>query len=85
MRSAGTMPPFWETNMNQRRLYLSDNGDSWWLCRTDTGRVFVLHEPNAPSGGTASEIGIRTFLSAGAGPEQQALLRLIGGLANAEL
>jgi hypothetical protein len=47
--------------------------------------VFVLHEPNAPSAGTVSEIEIGTFLSAGAGPEQKALLRLIGGLANAEL
>ena len=65
----------------RRELYSSANGDAWFLCLEPSGRVFVLHEPNAPSGGKASEIGIGQFLARGAvGPEQLALLDLIGTL-----
>jgi len=40
--------------------------------------VVVRHEPNAPSGGQASDIDIGIFLSRGPlNPEHQALLRLI--------
>ncbi|WP_354081601.1 hypothetical protein [Constrictibacter sp. MBR-5] len=43
--------------------------------------AFVLHEPNASSGGQPSRIEIGAFLRADAnGPEHQALLRLIGSL-----
>ncbi|HVL72044.1 MAG TPA: hypothetical protein VM434_09185 [Beijerinckiaceae bacterium] len=64
-----------------RELYASPNGDRWFLARyPESGRVFVLHEPNPPSGGRASHIEVGAFLAAGAGPEQQALLRLIGTL-----
>jgi hypothetical protein len=65
-----------------RELYRSPNGDRWCLIRdTDSGRVFVRHEPNAPSGGRSSDIGIGEFLVRGGhGPEHQALLRLIGTL-----
>jgi hypothetical protein len=62
-----------------RELYSSSNGDRWLLCRDrDTDRVFVRHEPNAPSGGRVSDIDIGTFLSRGPlNPEHQALQRLI--------
>jgi hypothetical protein len=65
----------------RRELYSSANGDKWFLCLEPSGRVFVGHEPNAPSGGNASEIGVGQFLGRGAvGPEQLALLDLIGTL-----
>lgn len=65
-----------------RELYHSPNGDRWLLARNpDTGQVFVLHEPNAPSGGKPAHIEIGTFLTRGGkGPEHQELLRLIGTL-----
>jgi len=65
-----------------RHLYNSPNGDCWVLCRDpDTERVFVRHEPNAPSGGQASEFEIGAFLSRRPlNPEHQALLGLIGTL-----
>jgi hypothetical protein len=68
--------------MSERReLYRSPNGDTWFLGREPAnGHAFVIHQPNAPSGGRLSPIELGTFLGAGAGPEQQALLRLIGTL-----
>jgi hypothetical protein len=70
------------TLMSDRRvLYSSPNGDTWFLGREpENGHAFVIHQPNAPSGGRLSHIELGTFLSYGAGPEQQALLRLIGTL-----
>lgn len=69
--------------MSQRKIYGSENGDTWWLCRDDTGRVHVLHEANLASGGTITKIQIGDFLAEGrAGPEHQALLKLIGTLAD---
>jgi hypothetical protein len=60
----------------------SANGDRWLLALdSDTGRVFVRHEPNLPSGGQVADIEIGAFLIAdGTGPEKQELLRLIGTL-----
>lgn len=65
-----------------REIYLSPNGDRWLLARDpDTGRVFVRHEPNLPSGGQVADIEIGAFLiGSGHGPEKQELLRLIGTL-----
>jgi hypothetical protein len=65
-----------------REIYHSANGDRRLLARDpDTGRVFVRHEPNLPSGGQVADIGIGAFLiAAGSGPEKQELLRLIGTL-----
>ena len=40
---------------HEREIYNSENGDKWFLCRDDDGRVFVLHKANVPSGGTSSE------------------------------
>ena len=65
-----------------RQLYQSPNGDRWRLIRDPaTGRVFVRHEANLPSGGQITDLEIGDFLSpGGAGPEKQELLRLIGSL-----
>lgn len=67
---------------DRRELYRSPNGDTWFLAREPKdGRAFIIHQPNAPSGGRLSPIDLVTFLSNNAnGPEHQALLRLIGTL-----
>ena len=66
---------------HQREIYHSENGDRWWLCRDDDGRVFVLHKANVCSGGMATKIELGDFLGRGkAGPEHQALARMIGSL-----
>lgn len=68
--------------VEKRELYSSPNGDRWFLGREPaTGRVFVRHEANLPSGGQVTDVDIGAFLSRGAhNPEHQALLRLIGTL-----
>ena len=69
--------------MSERReLYRSPNGDTWFLGREPIdGRAFVIHQPNAPSGGQLSHIQLGAFLQGDAkGPEHQALMRLIGTL-----
>ena len=63
-----------------RELYSSPNGDRWLLCKDASGRVFVLHQANIPSGGQASQIELGDFLTRGYGPEQQALFQMIGTL-----
>ena len=65
-----------------RLIYVSPNGDRWLLAvDPDSGRVFVRHEPNLPSGGQVADIEIGAFLiAAGSGPEKQELLRLIATL-----
>jgi hypothetical protein len=67
---------------NRRELYRSPTGDCWSLGREpESGRAFVIHEPNGPSGGKNSHIELGAFLNgAPNGPEHQALLRLIGTL-----
>ena len=65
----------------RRELYRSASGDAWFLGREPTnGRAFIIHQPNAPSGGKLSHIELSEFLRRDDGPEQQALLRLIGTL-----
>ena len=68
--------------LDTRELYRGANGDRWSLVRAPApGRVLVRHEPNASSGGRASDIEVGDFLvRSGHGPEHQALLRLIGTL-----
>jgi hypothetical protein len=65
-----------------RAIYVSPNGDRWLLAvDPDSGRVFVRHEPNLPSGGQVADVEIGAFLIAtGNGPEKQELLRLIARL-----
>ena len=59
-----------------RKLYESPTGDRWYLIRESSGRVFVRHES---SGGDIEHVEIGAFLG-GDGPEQKALLGLIGTL-----
>jgi bifunctional DNA-binding transcriptional regulator/antitoxin component of YhaV-PrlF toxin-antitoxin module len=68
--------------LETRELYRIADGDRWSLIRDPgSGRVFVRHEPNASSGGRASDIEVGDFLvRGGGGPEHQELLRLIGTL-----
>lgn len=64
-----------------RDLYHSANGDHWFLALDPgSGRPFVRHKANVPSGGQVTDLGIEAFLAAGQGPEQQALLLLIATL-----
>ena len=65
----------------RRRLYTSSNGDKWFLCRERSGGVVVSHEPNASSGGKASQIALAEFLAKqNQGPEHEALHQLIAEL-----
>ena len=68
--------------LDTKELYRSANGDRWSLVRDPaSGQVFVRHEPNAASGGRASDIAVGDLLVRGGhGPEHQELLRLIGTL-----
>lgn len=68
--------------LQTRELYESANGDRWLLARDpETGRAFVRHEPNAPSGGEIVHIEVGEFLVEDrGGPEHAELLRLIGSL-----
>jgi hypothetical protein len=63
-------------------FYGSPNGDRWLLAREpDSGRVFVRHIPNLPSGGRTTDIEIGAFLCERSyGPQHMELLRLIGTL-----
>ena len=70
----------------KRQLYSSPNGDRWYLAREpETGRLFVRHKANFPSGGQVTDIDIGAFLSGGRRhPEHQALLHLIGTLVESD-
>jgi hypothetical protein len=63
-----------------RKLYDSPNGDRWYLISDPSGTVFIRHEANVASGGHVEHIEVAAFLSLGAGPEQQELLRLVATL-----
>jgi hypothetical protein len=70
-----------EMSAHQREIYHSENGDRWLLTRDDDGRPFIVHKANISSGGKVTPIELSDFLGAGkAGPEHQALVRLIGSL-----
>jgi hypothetical protein len=70
---------------HQRKIYQSENGDSWWLCFEENGRVCVLHEANASSGGKATKLEIANFLSEGkVGPEHHGFIRMLGELARVD-
>jgi NADPH-dependent ferric siderophore reductase len=51
-----------------KKHYRSANRDRWLLVRDPgSGRVVVRHEPNAPSGGWASDTRAGDFLARGGG------------------
>jgi hypothetical protein len=65
--------------VRQTKIYHSENGDSWFLCRDQDGHAYVGHQPNKPSGGQFTRIEIHDFLGQGrSGPEHRALIALIG-------
>jgi hypothetical protein len=65
----------------EREIYHSENGDRWLLARGDDGRPFVVHKAKLSSGVKVTGIELGDFLGEGkAGPEHQALIRLIGSL-----
>jgi len=72
-------------SLHNRELYSSPNGDRWLLAREpESGRVFVRHIPNEPSGGKTTDIEIGAFLCERSyGPQHIELLRLIGTLVEA--
>jgi hypothetical protein len=65
-----------------REVYASENGDRWQLgCDVASGRVFVRHEANLPSGGHVTDVELAAFLSGpGHRPEHRALIHIIGNL-----
>jgi hypothetical protein len=71
-------------DIRSRELYSSPNGDRWHLCKDASGRLFVLHQANIASGGCITRIELGDFLSRGYGPEQQALLEMIGTLLDSD-
>jgi hypothetical protein len=72
-------------NIRTKELYSSPNGDRWYLCGEGSGRLFIAHHANLPSGGQISRIELADFLLRGYGPEQQSLLQLIGMLMDESL
>lgn len=76
------MPSARLTGMTERLIYESSNGDVWTLALDPATKLpAVKHQPNARSGGRTSYTDIGKFLREGAaGPEHQALLKLIGTL-----
>ena len=67
-------------DIRTRELYSSPNGDCWHLFKDASNGVFILHKANIASGGHTSQIELGDFLAKGRGPEQQALIRMIGTL-----
>lgn len=64
-----------------KAFHTSATGERWSLGRDpETGRAFVLHEPGEDAERTACEIEVGSFLVLCRGPEQEALLALIGSL-----
>jgi hypothetical protein len=68
--------------LENTELYSSPNGDRWLLAHEpESGRIFIKHIPNVPSGGKATDIEIGAFLSERShAPQHTELLRLIGTL-----
>ena len=62
-----------------REIYTSSNGDSWSVgLESESGRVFIKHDANVPSGGHTTEFEIEEFLKGPPGsPEHQALMQYI--------
>ena len=63
-----------------RKFYESSSGDRWYLIRDSSGAVFIHYEASVASGGQVEHEEVADFLGRGTGPEQQALLGLIGTL-----
>jgi hypothetical protein len=69
--------------MDAMELYVSPNGDRWYLHIDGDAPPVVRHVPNLASGGLPSEQPVPDFLAANrATPQGEALLRSIGTLAD---
>jgi hypothetical protein len=68
--------------MSERReLYRSPNGECWFLGREPAdGHAFIIHQHGDTLGRRLSHVELGEFLRDADGPEQRALLRLIGTL-----
>lgn len=68
--------------VGRKLIHAASNDDRWFLCLGEEPTdVFVLHEPNGPSGGRPSRVKLQDFLASAAGsPERLALLDMIGSL-----
>jgi hypothetical protein len=62
-----------------REIYASSNGDRWFVgADSETGRVFVKHAANIPSGGHTTFFDIEAFLNGPPdSPEHQALIQRV--------
>jgi hypothetical protein len=61
---------------DRRELYRSPNGDTWFLGREPAnGHAFIIHQPNAPSGGP-SALGVE---------DAERTLRAVKGVAGKRL
>jgi hypothetical protein len=58
-------------------VYVSANGDTWYLCEDPSGLPAVKHVANLRSGGHVTCSEIESFLLGGNGPEHQALRQLL--------
>jgi hypothetical protein len=68
--------------VKSREIYASSNGDKWFLRHDlEADRVYVKHVANPRSGAHQTDYEIGQFLDGPRAPEREALLRLIGGLA----
>jgi len=76
-----------QNHANQNaEIYGSSNGDKWFLRHDIEGdRVYVKHVGNSQSGGHQSDYEIHAFLNGPRAPERDALLRLIGSLAEEKI
>lgn len=66
-----------------RLVHQSSNGDQWLLAKGPEGDVFVVHIPNASSGGHMGRAGLGSFLSGPDSPQKADLVRLMGTLVDA--
>ena len=68
---------------NTCEFYASTNGDKWFLRHeVESGHVYVKHVANRSAGGQQTDSEVDAFLHRSTGsPEREALLRLIGTLA----
>jgi hypothetical protein len=67
------------SSAHHRKIYEASDGEAWWLCR-ERGEVFILEE--RASGEMVSKKELEDFLSdSGSSPQKDALMQIIGSLA----
>ena len=73
------------THALMHEIYASENGDAWFLVAIAGDGPRVVHQPNLPSGGRHTAVGIDTFLATNGRhtPQHQGFLRLVARLMTA--